>query len=276
MKKFLWPVIVVLSALAVAVLVLMVLELKPHEDPLHRALPGLERATFVAGFAAGEEPVAARSLSSALPPGVRWRYFDATHAAEAGELLGLRPPVAGTLEVALVDRSGRVRGRWQFPADTAVPASTLDSVTDQARFHRRLGLRPLLHACLNGASAVLLTLGLILIRRRNIPGHFCCMCLAGLCTVVFLVSYLHYHYHAGSMPFAGQGAAKALYLGVLLTHTVLAALVAPLAVSLYALAGWRRFEAHRRLARWALPMWLYVSLTGVSIYLMLYVWFAPA
>ena len=139
-----------------------------------------------------------------------------------------------------------------------------------------LSWRPLLHACLNGLCALLLTVGFLFIRRGSVRGHLTCMVLASLTSLVFLASYIQYHYHAGSIPFRGQGWVRPVYFGILLSHTVLAALVAPLAVTLLLLAALRRFDRHKKIARWTLPVWLYVAVTGVLVYLMLYVWFGAA
>jgi putative membrane protein len=129
---------------------------------------------------------------------------------------------------------------------------------------------PTLNACLNATSALLLLLGFYFIRRRNIQAHRTCMGGAFLVSILFLVSYLIYHYHAGSTRFTGQGMVRVAYFTILISHTVLAALVPFLAVItlLRALRG--QFKKHRRIARWTLPIWLYVSVTGVVVYLMLY------
>ncbi|MCP3980144.1 MAG: DUF420 domain-containing protein [bacterium] len=136
-----------------------------------------------------------------------------------------------------------------------------------------MSARPLLHARLNALSAVILITGLVFIRRGMIRTHMTCMILAALTTVTFLVSYLQYHYFAGSVSFQGQGWVRPVYFAILLTHTVLAAFVAPLAASLFWYAARGRRARHRRIARFTLPMWLYVSVTGVLIYCMLYLWF---
>lgn len=129
---------------------------------------------------------------------------------------------------------------------------------------------PTLNAFLNATSAVLLLLGWTLIRRGNRDAHRRAMTAAFVCSGVFLVSYLVYHAQVGSVRFTGTGGARTLYFAILLTHTVLAAAVAPMAVTTFVLAWTGRFEKHRRLARWTLPIWLYVSVTGVAIYVMLY------
>ncbi len=129
---------------------------------------------------------------------------------------------------------------------------------------------PTLNAFLNATSAVLLVVGWTLIRRRNREAHRRVMTAAFVCSSLFLASYLTYHALVGSVHFPGTGGARTLYLGILLTHTVLAAAVAPMAVTTFVLAWRGRFEKHRRLARWTLPIWLYVSVTGVVVYVMLY------
>lgn len=129
---------------------------------------------------------------------------------------------------------------------------------------------PTLNASLNALAAGLLLLGYAAIRSGRREVHRRLM-LAALCTsAAFLASYLVYHFQVGSVRFTGQGTVRALYLSILLTHTVLAAASVPLvgATLFKALSG--RFESHRRWARWTLPVWAYVSVTGVVIYWMLY------
>ena len=108
---------------------------------------------------------------------------------------------------------------------------------------------------------------------RRVGLHLTCMLLAVATTCGFLASYLYYHFHAGSTAFTGTGLSRAIYFGLLLSHTILAAFVAPLAATVLYHAVRRRLDRHRRLARWTLPIWLYVSVTGVLIYFMLYVWY---
>jgi len=129
---------------------------------------------------------------------------------------------------------------------------------------------PTLNAFLNASSAVLLATGWVLIRRGNRAAHRRAMVAAFVCSAVFLTSYLVYHAQVGSVRFPGAGAARGLYLSILATHTVLAAAVAPMAVVTFVLAWRGRYATHRRLARWTLPIWLYVSVTGVVVYVMLY------
>ena len=129
---------------------------------------------------------------------------------------------------------------------------------------------PALNASLNGTAAVLLAAGFVLIRRRRIRAHLMAMTGAFVVSTLFLVSYVIYHYHAGSRPFTGQGIVRPIYFTLLLTHIVLAAVIVPLALTtLY--RAWRgEFARHTRVARWTLPIWLYVSVTGVLIYWLLY------
>jgi uncharacterized membrane protein YozB (DUF420 family) len=129
---------------------------------------------------------------------------------------------------------------------------------------------PALNATLNAVSAVCLSAGYVLIRRGDRVNHRRAMLAALGSSALFLTSYLVYHYNTGSRPFPGHGAAKAIYLAILLTHVVLAAVILPLAL-VTATRGLRaQFAHHVRIARWTLPLWMYVSVTGVVIYLMLY------
>ena len=129
---------------------------------------------------------------------------------------------------------------------------------------------PALNALLNAASAALLTGGWLAIRRRRIAVHRACMLGAFSVSVLFLVSYVIYHALAGSRPFTGQGWIRPVYFAILITHVVLAAAMVPFVLTtLYrALAG--DVQRHARLARLTLPVWLYVSVTGVIVYLILY------
>jgi uncharacterized membrane protein YozB (DUF420 family) len=129
---------------------------------------------------------------------------------------------------------------------------------------------PTLNATLNGVSAVLLTSGYAMIRRRRIGAHRAFMIAAWISSVMFLASYSVYHAFAGSKPYPGTGPIRLIYFVVLISHVVLAAVVLPLAITtlVRALAG--RYQAHARIARLTLPVWLYVSVTGVIVYLMLY------
>ena len=129
---------------------------------------------------------------------------------------------------------------------------------------------PTLNALLNALSAALLLTGWRLIRAGRRAAHRRAMLSAFACSIAFLVSYLIYHAQAGSVRFPGTGTARTIYLAILLTHTVLAAAVPVLALITLSRALQARFPAHRAIARWTLPIWLYVSLTGVVVYWMLY------
>jgi len=129
---------------------------------------------------------------------------------------------------------------------------------------------PPLNAALNALSTVFLLLGITFIRRGRRELHKRCMLGALATSAVFLTSYLVYHYHAGSRPFQGQGAIRIVYFAILVSHVVLAALVLPLALVTAARGLWSQFDRHVRIARWTFPIWLYVSVTGVAIYLLLY------
>jgi len=130
---------------------------------------------------------------------------------------------------------------------------------------------PTINACLNAISAVLLVRAYILIRRKEVEQHRRTM-LAAFCTsVLFLICYLVYHAQVGSKPFGHEGTSlRTVYLAILLTHTVLAATVPVLAVITLRRGLAARYDRHRRIARWTLPIWLYVSVTGVVVYMMLY------
>lgn len=133
-----------------------------------------------------------------------------------------------------------------------------------------IGDLPALNATLNGISALLLTTGYVLIRRGRVVMHKRCMIAALVSSTLFLTSYVIYHLHTGSRPFPGHGAIRVIYFAILLTHVILAAAIVPLAL-ITATRGLRsQFDRHARIARWTLPLWMYVSVTGVVIYLMLY------
>jgi len=129
---------------------------------------------------------------------------------------------------------------------------------------------PALNAVLNALSAVLLLAGYRFIRRREIARHRLCMLAAFGVSVAFLTSYLIYHAQVGSVRFPGTGFIRPVYFAILITHTLLAISVPPLAIITLARGLGGRFERHRSIARWTFPIWLYVSVTGVVVYWMLY------
>ncbi len=129
---------------------------------------------------------------------------------------------------------------------------------------------PAFNAFLNGTSAVLLTLGYVFIRLKKVTAHKTCMLTALGVSTLFLISYVIYHYQAGSVAFEGTGFIRPVYFTLLISHIVLAACIVPLALVTIYRAWSEQFDRHRRIARWTLPIWLYVSVTGVIVYWMLY------
>lgn len=129
---------------------------------------------------------------------------------------------------------------------------------------------PLLNALLNSLSTILLTIGFVNIKRGNIPGHQKCMVAALITSAVFLISYLIYHYHVGSVPYPYHDWTRPVYFAILIPHIILAAVNVPFIILLVWRAIQGQFNRHRRLAKWVWPSWMFVSITGVVIYLMLY------
>ncbi|HUK88379.1 MAG TPA: DUF420 domain-containing protein [Terriglobales bacterium] len=129
---------------------------------------------------------------------------------------------------------------------------------------------PALNAILNGTSAVLIACGRHFIKQKRVAAHKRSMIAAVVCSSLFLVSYLYYHWQVGTVRFRGVGWSRPVYFTILGTHTVLAAAIVPLVATALVLALRGRFERHRRVARWAYPTWMYVNVTGVVIYVMLY------
>ncbi len=129
---------------------------------------------------------------------------------------------------------------------------------------------PAFNALMNASSALLLGIGYLMIRLKKVYLHQLCMLAAFIGSSVFLVSYVIYHLKVGHVHYAGQGAYRTVYLAVLTSHTFLAAMIVPLVLRTLYLAVNSRFDEHRRWARWTLPLWFYVSVTGVVIYAMVY------
>ncbi len=129
---------------------------------------------------------------------------------------------------------------------------------------------PAVNATLNSLATVLLVTGYVLIKKRRLTAHRNVMIAALVCSTLFLTSYLVYHAQVGSVRFPGTGLPRTIYLSILLTHTVLAATVPILAVITVWRAYRKQFDRHKGIARWTLPIWLYVSVTGVVVYWMLY------
>lgn len=129
---------------------------------------------------------------------------------------------------------------------------------------------PKINAALNGASTVLLLIGYALIRNRKIAAHRAVMISALVSSSLFLTSYVYYHVHVGSVRFQGQGWSRPIYFTILISHVVLAIAIVPLVIITLSRALRERFDRHRAIARWTYPLWLYVSITGVIVYFMLY------
>jgi uncharacterized membrane protein YozB (DUF420 family) len=133
-----------------------------------------------------------------------------------------------------------------------------------------IGDLPAVNATLNATAAILLVIGYVLIRRGRIRQHRAVMLTALTVSALFLISYLTYHAHAGSKHYTGQGPIRAVYFTILISHTILAAAILPLVLITVSRALAARYDRHRAIARWTLPIWLYVSITGVVVYFMLY------
>jgi uncharacterized membrane protein YozB (DUF420 family) len=129
---------------------------------------------------------------------------------------------------------------------------------------------PAVNATLNAVSAIFLTIGYVMIRRGRITLHKRCMLAALTSSTLFLTSYVIYHLNTGSRPFPGEGVARTVYFTILISHVLLAVTIVPLALITASRGLKAQYERHVRIARWTLPLWLYVSVTGVVIYLMLY------
>ena len=134
---------------------------------------------------------------------------------------------------------------------------------------------PTVNAALNATSAILVGGGFYFIKRKNIPAHKACMVAALGVSTLFLTSYLIYHYRVGHVTFAGQGWIRPVYFAILISHTILAVVIVPMILVTLRRAWLERFDKHKLIARWTLPLWFYVSVTGVIVYLMVYQIYGP-
>jgi uncharacterized membrane protein YozB (DUF420 family) len=132
---------------------------------------------------------------------------------------------------------------------------------------------PALIASLNGASAVLLGTGRYLISRNRIAAHRACMIAAVISSAVFLACYVYFHAHVGDIRFLGPHMWHVIYLVVLIPHVILAIVIVPMVIVTLSRGLRARYDRHRAIARWTFPLWMYVSVTGVLVYFMLYQWF---
>jgi uncharacterized membrane protein YozB (DUF420 family) len=133
-----------------------------------------------------------------------------------------------------------------------------------------------LNASLNGTSGVLLLAGFTMIRQGRMQAHKRCMIAAFIVSSVFLISYVIFHIRVGNVLFQGQGWIRPVYFTILISHVLLAIAIVPLAIITLSRALKEKFDRHRRIARWTFPLWLYVSVTGVVVYVMLYQIYSPA
>jgi protein SCO1/2/putative membrane protein len=218
-----------------------------------------------------------------------YRIVEESHLSRPQEVpeapIGER--ITHTNRLLLVDRQGKIRGsylpilplvsaggdvsRGVFEIDPRQLERLRQDAEELAEGRLiRLSLLPTVNACLNGTSAILLVLGYVFIRQRWVRPHVSCMIGALVVSTLFLACYLYYHFHRLSTPFQGTGWVRPVYFGILLSHTILAMAVLPLVfVTLYHAAR-GQYAKHLRIARWTLPVWLYVSVTGVVVYLFLY------
>ncbi len=192
----------------------------------------------------------------------------------------------------LIDRNGLVRGSYacveELYDDKGAPSGLFQINSDEVQRLRadaerlyagalgrwfKLKWFPAINAGLNALSGLLLLTGWVLIRWNKRQAHAICMLSAVGLSALFLISYLYYHYFHGATPFSGTGWIRPVYFALLLSHTILAAVVVPLVIMTLYRAWKAQYERHRRMARITLPMWLYVSVTGVLVYLFLYQWF---
>jgi putative membrane protein len=195
---------------------------------------------------------------------------DASREAGCSRLMTATTPLGpGTAEVtAATERLAA----WVIGALTAIVIGAIAIVIYVPRGGHADGSSwlPEINASLNGTAAVLLSTGYVFIRRRRVAAHRACMIAAFAASSLFLITYLIHHARVGSVAFHGAAWLRPVYFGLLVPHIVLAAVVVPLALTTIYLAWSGRFDRHRRLARVTLPIWLYVSVSGVLVYVLLY------
>ncbi len=205
-----------------------------------------------------------KGVSQLLANGFRLA-FDAGDAENPGTTL------IHSTKFVIVDANGKIR-RYvdgENPEDVRKIPLAMKQLTLERDAPWAVKL-PLVNAGLNFTSAVLLLLGYQLIRARKVTGHRICMGGAFLVSIIFLISYVAYHHAAGSVGYGGEGWIRKVYFAILISHSLLAALIVPLASTTLYFAMKNNFDRHKKIARWTLPIWLYVSVTGVVIYAMLY------
>jgi protein SCO1/2/putative membrane protein len=247
---------------------------------LHRKHPGAKYVSFTVDPTYDTPAVlAAYARNNSLP--AEWLFATGTleqmqSLAKEGFKLSMGPgsdpkePIIHSDRIALVDRYGRIRATVSTSDEGAL--DRLEGELGRLLAEKALPVRamPALNAGLNGTAALCLLAGLALIKAKRPGAHRALMLTALGFSTLFLASYLTLHGLVGATPYRGQGGLRTLYFAILLSHTILAVLVVPLAGMTLWRAFQERFDRHRALARWTLPIWLYVSVTGVVIYFMLY------
>jgi len=223
--------------------------------------------------------LAAYAKNNSLP--AEWLFATGTYdqmqdLAKNGFKLSMGPgssadePIIHSDRLVIVDRYGRQRG--SYSTSDAEGMARLEAELKRVLAEPAIPVLklPAVNAGLNGASAVFLIVGLLFIKARRPGAHKASMLTALGASTLFLISYLTAHHFLGSTPYQGQGTMRTVYFSILISHTILAALVVPLAlVTVYRAFG-EDFQRHRAIAKWTFPIWLYVSVTGVVIYFMLY------
>src|SRR5271163_4801797 len=163
--------------------------------------------------------------------------------------------------------------RFGVAKPSLVPVQTMQPLVADAiaSIMTDYSIFPKINATLNGCSAVLLVAGRMLIARGKMAAHRLVMLTAVATSSLFLVSYLYYHYHVGSVHFRGTGWTRPLYFSILISHTILAVVIVPMVLITLSRALREQFDRHQAIARWTFPLWLYVSVTGVIVYWLLYI-----
>ena len=250
---------------------------------LRRRLPADVRLVSFSVDPGHDTPEVLAEYARPFQPGERWLFLTGSQAelyrlsVEGFKLVAMEVPpeqqqpggdgpFLHSSRFVLVDGNARVVGYYDSAEQEALDRLVLDA----QRLQRRASLWPRANAGINAVAAVLLLSGYLFVRRGRRDAHRACMLAALGCTAAFLASYLVYHFRVGSVPFLGQGPLRGFYFALLLSHTLLAIAIVPL-VALTVARAWRgQFERHRRIARITLPLWAYVSVTGVVVYWMVY------
>jgi len=247
---------------------------------LYKRVPGVKVVSFTVDPSHDTpKALAAYAKSNSLP--AEWLFATGTFEqmqglAKEGFQLTMGPgsdprePILHSDRFVLVDKYGRSRGSVSTSDGEAMARLEAEVRRLLAEPAIPVAKLPALNACLNGASAILLLCGLGFIKAKKVGWHKACMLAALVTSTLFLSSYLTAHHFLGATAFLGQGWIRPFYFTLLSTHTVLAALIVPLAMVTLYFAFREQFDRHRAIARWTLPLWLYVSVTGVIIYFMLY------